>query len=57
MTQSKKNTPALLLAQPIGMSFRMSRLVKKKLNRIKAERKSHRQLNGQLAAEEDSTVC
>jgi hypothetical protein len=57
MTQSKKNTPALLLTQPIGMSFRMSRLVQQKLNRIKAERKSYRQLNGQLAAEEDSTVC
>jgi hypothetical protein len=57
MTQSKKNIPALLLTQPIGMSFRMSRLVKQKLNQIKAERKGHRQLNGQLVAEEDSTVC
>ncbi|MFT6372910.1 MAG: hypothetical protein ACJAZT_001665 [Gammaproteobacteria bacterium] len=56
MTHSKKNIPALLITQPIGMSFRMSRLVKQKLNRIKAERKSHRQLNGQLAAEEDTTV-
>jgi hypothetical protein len=57
MTQSKKNIPALLLTQPIGMSFRMSRLVQQKLNQIKAESKGHRQLNGQLAAEEDSTVC
>lgn len=57
MTQSKKNIPALLLTQPIGMSFRMSRLVQQKLNQIKAESKGHRQLNGQLVAEEDSTVC
>ena len=57
MTQSKKNIPALLLIQPIGVSFRMSRLVKQKLNQIKAEHNGRRQLNGQLVAEEDSTVC
>ncbi len=53
MTQSKKNIPALFQTKPIGMSFRMSRLVQKKLNQIKAERKGNRQLNGQLAAEDD----